>query len=148
MSFGFGERLRSARKRAGLTGEELGKGAGENGKDASKASVSDWEHERHYPKADQLRIICLKLGITADDLIFGDLKDAKLRQAAGTLQGLNEEQKRALMSMMMASATGDKQVEAKLPITKARAFQYSKKNTEAPHLPAAVKRGAAKKKGS
>lgn len=58
-----------------MSGEELGKGAGEWGKDASKASVSDWEHERHYPKADQLRVICMKLDVSPEHLLFGKRRD-------------------------------------------------------------------------
>jgi DNA-binding transcriptional regulator YiaG len=71
---GFGERLKAARKMEGLSQEELGRRAGEGGKDASKASVSDWEHERHYPKADQLRTMCMRLGVCADELLFGGQK--------------------------------------------------------------------------
>ena len=68
-SFGFGPRLKEARTNAGISGAELGVGAGENGRDATRQSVSDWENGRHYPKADQLRIICLKLNVSADHLI-------------------------------------------------------------------------------
>ena len=101
-SFGFGERLREARKAARLTGAELGKGAGESGRDASKASVSDWESERHYPKADQLRVICLKLNISADHLVFGDIKsELKMLQAEATIEMLTPEQRRALLDKMI-----------------------------------------------
>lgn len=100
-NFGFGARLRAARKATGLTGADLGKGAGENGKDASKASVSDWENDRHYPKADQLRVICLKLKISADHLVFGDLKDElNLIQAENILQTLSDAQLQALLQRM------------------------------------------------
>lgn len=100
-SFGFGERLRLARIAAGLSGTQLGLGAGEHGKDASKASVSDWENERHYPKMDQLRVICLKLNISADDLIFGDIKkDAKSIEAERMLLGLTQEQREKLLDRM------------------------------------------------
>lgn len=118
--FGFGARLRAARERVGLTGAELGKGAGENGKDASKASVSDWEHERHYPKADQLRVICLKLNIAVDDLIFGDIKEhIKVVQAESAIQALTPGQRLSLLEKMLnrAHAVSDGRVEEVLPPT-------------------------------
>lgn len=116
-SFGFGARLKKARETANLSGTELGRGAGEKpGKDASKQSVADWEAERHYPKADQLRLICLKLNISADHLIFGDIKkDAALLQAASVVQALTEEQRKKLLSMMMGPAVPDGKVAEHLP---------------------------------
>lgn len=116
-SFGFGARLREARQSAKLSGTELGRGAGEKpGKDASKQSVADWESERHYPKADQLRLICLKLNISADYLIFGDIKkDAALLNAASVVQGLTDDQRRALLAMMLGPAVSDGHVEKHLP---------------------------------
>ncbi|WP_307702057.1 helix-turn-helix domain-containing protein [Variovorax paradoxus] len=118
-NFGFGARLKEARQKAGLSGTELGKGAGENGKDASKASVSDWENDRHYPKADQLRVICLKLNISSDYLVFGDIKaDLNLIQAETTIQMLTPDQRRALLAKMMGEAAPDSAVEAKMPITR------------------------------
>lgn len=110
-SFGFGERLKAARKAMKLSGEELGKGAGgSKGKDATKASVSDWEHERHYPKADQLRVICLKLNVSADDLIFGDIKaHANMAQAKSAVQALTAEQRSELLrSLQQAPAPDDR----------------------------------------
>lgn len=116
-SFGFGMRLRQARQSAKLSGTELGRGAGDKpGKDASKQSVADWESERHYPKADQLRLICLKLNISADYLIFGDIKkDAALMKAASVVQELTEDQRKALLAMMLGPAVPDGHVEKHLP---------------------------------
>jgi len=126
-SFGFGARLRAARIAKNITGEELGKGCGPEGRDASKASVSDWENERHYPKADQLRIICLKLNIGADHLIFGDLQaDQKALAAASAVQQLTEEQRRTLFRSMMADAVPDSTVEHRMPITRQRAAKRAK----------------------
>lgn len=111
-SFGFGERLRKARQAAGLSGEELGKGAGgSKGKDATKASVSDWEHERHYPKADQLRVICLKLNVSADELIFGDIKaQANMAQAKSAVQALTAEQRAELLRSLQQAPAPDHRV--------------------------------------
>jgi transcriptional regulator with XRE-family HTH domain len=117
-NFGFGARLKEARQRAGLSGTELGKGAGENGKDASKASVSDWENDRHYPKADQLRVICLKLNISSDFLVFGDVKDElNLIQAETTIQMLTPEQRRALLAKMLGDSRPVETSENKTPNT-------------------------------
>jgi len=130
ISFGFGERLREARKAARLTGAELGRGAGESGRDASKASVSDWENERHYPKADQLRVICLKLNISADHLVFGDIKnELKMIQAEATIEMLTPEQRRALLAKMMGDAAPDHVVEEKMPVT-ARATASAAKDAQ------------------
>ena len=110
-SFGFGARLKAAREAAGLTGTELGRGAGENGKDASKQSVADWEKERHYPKADQLRVICLKLNINLDDLIFGDIKEeVKVLHAVSAVQQLSEHQRMAFLAKMLGPTAPDERV--------------------------------------
>ena len=103
-SFGFGSRLRAARQQAGLTGAELGIETGENGKNASKASVSDWENDRHYPKADQLRAICIKLKISADHLVLGDIKEElNLLHAENVIQSLTDAQRQALLARMKPS---------------------------------------------
>jgi transcriptional regulator with XRE-family HTH domain len=102
-SFGFGKRLRDRRLELGMSGVELGLGAGGDGKkDASKQSVSDWENERHYPKADQIRVICLKLRLSADYLIFGDLsKNKEAMNAAGVVHSLSNADKQAVLALMM-----------------------------------------------
>lgn len=104
-TFGFGARLKAAREKAGMSGTTLGKGAGENGKDASKASVSDWEKERHYPKADQLRVICLRLNINVDDLIFGDIREQwQMIQAESAIRALSDEQRQLLLDRITRKA--------------------------------------------
>jgi transcriptional regulator with XRE-family HTH domain len=75
----FGERLRKAREAKKLTQDELGKGLGApdpddplaRRKDAGKQVVLGWEKGRHYPKVDQLTLICQRLGVSADYLVFG-----------------------------------------------------------------------------
>lgn len=150
-SFGFGERLRAARLARDITGEELGRGVGPDGKDASKASVSDWERERHYPKADQLRIICMKLGISSDELLFGQVvADKQVMQAASVVQSLTEDQRRQLFREMMGPAASDRVVEQRMPITRAPPSSpaYKKVNTEPPlvHKAAADKKRASKRR--
>jgi transcriptional regulator with XRE-family HTH domain len=69
----FGARLTEARKRKQLTQDGLGKGLGTDGKDASKAVVYGWEKDQHFPRVDQLALICERLGCSADYLLFGEL---------------------------------------------------------------------------
>lgn len=76
---GFGERLQQRRKELGISGESLGKGLQSGGKDASRATISDWEAERHYPNVWQLREICLKLNMNADFFLFGEISNANTR---------------------------------------------------------------------
>lgn len=117
--FGFGARLKTARIAAGLTQAELGKGAGEFGKDANKQSISDWEAERYYPKVDQLRMMCLTIGVSADELVFGDVKKAAdFARAENAVKQLTKEQREELLRKMQGPAVSDEHVEAKMPITK------------------------------
>jgi transcriptional regulator with XRE-family HTH domain len=67
----FGARLTQARKDKGLTQTDLGRGLGTDGDDASKAVVYGWEKDQHFPRVDQLKLICERLGISADLLLFG-----------------------------------------------------------------------------
>lgn len=109
--FGFGERLREARVNAKLTQTELAAIAGENGETASKQAVSGWEAERHYPKANQLRAICIKLNISADDLLLRDITEGlKIRQAEEAVKALTPSQKQELLRMMSAAPADDGRV--------------------------------------
>ena len=74
----FGSQLKAAREAKGLTQQELGKGLGTNGKDASKSVVYGWEKDQHYPRTDQLERICSRLGCSADYLLFGVETPVKL----------------------------------------------------------------------
>lgn len=67
----FGMRLRHARAIAGMTQADLGRGMGNEGADLMKASVSAWEVDRSSPNVDQLRLICDRLCVSADWLLFG-----------------------------------------------------------------------------
>lgn len=67
----FGARLAEQRRLKKLTQEGLGKGLGTDGKDASKAVVYGWEKDQHFPRVDQLVLICNKLGCSADFLLLG-----------------------------------------------------------------------------
>lgn len=67
----FGARLRSARKAKNLSQEDLGKGLGVSEPDVSKQTVYGWEKNKHHPTARQLALICERLGVSADLLLFG-----------------------------------------------------------------------------
>ena len=77
----FGARLRFAREAAKKTQTQLGQGLGTDGADVSKSVVLGWEKDRHFPRADQLGVICARLGVSADNLLFGD-ESASLSPAA------------------------------------------------------------------
>lgn len=109
--FGFGERLRKARVEAELTQADLAKIAGEHGETASKQAVSGWEAERHYPKVNQLRAICINLKISADELVLKDITEGmKVRQAAEAVKALTPEQRQDLLRMMSAAPADDGRV--------------------------------------
>lgn len=60
------------RKLRGMTQTELGKGLGTDGADVGKQVVYGWEKDQHYPRVDQLILICEKLSCSADHLLFGN----------------------------------------------------------------------------
>lgn len=110
-TFGFGARLKQARVEAKITQTELAEIAGENGDKASKQAVSGWEAERHYPKANQLRAICLKLRISPDDLLLGDIKDSlNFLRAESAVKALTSDQREALMRLMNAPPATNERV--------------------------------------
>jgi transcriptional regulator with XRE-family HTH domain len=81
----FGTRLTEARKKKLLTQEGLGKGLGTDGKDASKAVVYGWEKDQHFPRVDQLAMICQRLEVSADYLLFGTIAESALLPEVATV---------------------------------------------------------------
>lgn len=63
---GFGERVRTARLRIGLTQEQLGDLCGTDG-----GTVSRWELGKGYPQAPQLARLAHALGESIDHLVLG-----------------------------------------------------------------------------
>lgn len=63
----FADRLREARKAAGLTQEQLGFAV-----DVTKSSVSAWENNREAPSFKLLHQLRAALGCSLDELICGD----------------------------------------------------------------------------
>lgn len=49
----------------------MGKGLGTDGADASKSVVYGWEKDQHFPRVDQLVLICERLDCSSDYLLFG-----------------------------------------------------------------------------
>ncbi|MBQ9459745.1 MAG: helix-turn-helix domain-containing protein [Oscillospiraceae bacterium] len=64
----FGERLQAARKRSGMTQEEL---AGQL--QVSRQAVSKWESGRGYPELEKLLYICERCDTTMDELFADEL---------------------------------------------------------------------------
>jgi transcriptional regulator with XRE-family HTH domain len=60
----FGKRLRRARKRAGLTQEELAHRAG-----CDQTLISFYETGRHAPRLETFAALCQVLGVSADHLL-------------------------------------------------------------------------------
>lgn len=80
LEMGFGERLAAARIAAGLTQAGLGRGLGTDGSDCHKSVVLGWEKGRHFPRVDQLVLICRKLNCSADELLFGQSSEWPFRR--------------------------------------------------------------------
>jgi Predicted transcriptional regulators len=94
MAYGFGDWLRAKREAKGLSQAALGRGLGTGGVNVSKSVVYGWEKEQHYPRVDQLYMMCTTLGCTADALMFGiehqgsfSKEAADVARAIDTFQG-------------------------------------------------------------
>ncbi len=77
----LGARLCEARIAKGWTQAELAEGLGVTGEDMSKAAVSAWERNTRQPNAGQLAVLCERLGVTADYLLFGRVSAKRGRAA-------------------------------------------------------------------
>lgn len=119
---GFGARLKEARENAKMSGAKLGVGLGETpGKDASRQTISDWESERHYPSIRQLYLICLKLGTSADELLFGNkdpFTDERVVTAVKAIGQLGPKERADLLQLLAAPGVPDGEVEEKMPATR------------------------------
>lgn len=121
--FGFGERLKAARRVKGLSGTGLGIGAGEDGGNASRQTISDWEAERHYPKANQIKALCENLGIGADLLLFAGKPPSRpasheVERIMSEVRTLTQQQRDELRIAMAKTPASDDDVERDMPITK------------------------------
>ena len=69
----FGWRLQTKRLAMNnMSGEKLGKGMGADGRDLERSTVSSWEHNRTSPSCRQLLLICERLGVTPQYMLFGN----------------------------------------------------------------------------
>ncbi len=116
----FGARLAAIRKERGLTQQELGKGLATDGADASKSVVYGWEKDQHYPRVDQLMLICKKLNCSADYLLFGAaaVVSPKLKAAQDAVKELSDEERLALFTAIQQPALSDQAVEDRIPATR------------------------------
>lgn len=117
----FGKRLTEARKRAGMTQSQLGQGLGTDGADAGKQVVYGWEKDQHYPRVDQLILICQKLNCSADYLLFGVETSVSPRYlvAKNAVDALSDVERVELLAAITKPPIDDKGVEERMPITKA-----------------------------
>lgn len=103
-----------------MTQQELGKGLSTGGEDASKSVVYGWEKNQHYPRVDQLMLICQKLTCSADYLLFGldPTLSPKVKAAQQAVQELSDEERLALFTAIQQPGLVDEDVEARIPATR------------------------------
>lgn len=61
----FGEKIKKARNERKMTQKTLAETL-----NVAESSISDWEHDRHKPDVDTLKLLCETLEISADYLLF------------------------------------------------------------------------------
>jgi transcriptional regulator with XRE-family HTH domain len=110
------------RKAKGLTQEGLGKGLGTDGTDASKSVVYGWEKDQHYPRVDQLTLICDKLGCSADFLLFGRASattvPTELVELAAVIEQLSpERQEWAMLTLREMTKLAREMVASENPVS-------------------------------
>jgi transcriptional regulator with XRE-family HTH domain len=119
LGMGFPERLTQQRKAMGLNQEALGEAMG----GMSKQGISHWETGRYEPNITQLARLCEVLDCTADWLLLGkspeDLPPDAIQEAK-FFNKLTPEGKKRWRNLrpVFGEAASDKQVEAKMAITK------------------------------
>ena len=86
----FGERLQEARKRCGLTQEELAEEL-----QVSRQAVSKWESGKGYPELEKLLYICRRFG-TGMDALFAD--ELPAQQSGAPVEALKRTTLRGALS--------------------------------------------------
>lgn len=79
----FGAKLSAAIKAKKQSMEWLGRGLGTGGKDVTKQTVNGWLKGKHYPKVDQLVLICEKVGMTPDELVLDEQPSMPMKSLNG-----------------------------------------------------------------
>lgn len=121
---GFGHRLAAIRKDRKMTQADLGVGLGTDGADVGKQVVYGWEKEQHYPRVDQLILICQKLNISADYLLFGDITprhSQRVSEAEQAISRLTDQERQDLIAVLSKPGVPDHVVEQRIPITRPKA---------------------------
>lgn len=119
--------MASLRKAKNMTQQELGKGLGTDGSDAGKQVVYGWEKDQHYPRVDQLMLICKKLGVSADFLLFGEASSTRYLAAEAAAEKLSNEERAALLQRLMEK-TSDLEIS---DAEKQKAYERSRTTTPA-----------------
>lgn len=108
----IGDRIRAARKAAGLTQDQLAEDLGR-----SKGAISQWENEQGQPDLYLVAAMCERLKVSADYLIRGidaSFVDAKTLAMASKLTTLSTVQFDGL-SKLFGPAVPDERVAQFLP---------------------------------
>lgn len=91
----FGEKLKAARKAAGLSQRDLAEAVG-----AKHNSVCNWEKDVNRPSQDTLVKICEKLNVSSNSLLGTDPGPDDFTYALyNEVQGLTEENRQKLLEM-------------------------------------------------
>lgn len=137
----FGARLSEARRKKGLTQADLGKGLGTDGKDAGKAVVYGWEKDLHFPRADQLAMLCERLGVGADYLLFGKVAEsALLPEVAALASKISEMEREQLDFVLQAVRSSVTFSEQALAQRQAQSVEPASNQQEARSSPKRIRR--------
>ncbi|WP_276315760.1 helix-turn-helix transcriptional regulator [Alloalcanivorax xenomutans] len=89
---GFHTRLKSARRRLGMTQEQLAFEL-----EVTKASVSAWENDREKPGFRLLHRLSMVLGVSLDELVYGE-GEGDLPETPKALSARNDAEEALLRS--------------------------------------------------
>lgn len=95
----FSSRLRARVEELGFVQAKLGIGLKPNGGDLGRAAVNGWLSGLTQPSASQLAVICKRLDISADYLLFGNIEMASPRVdwAKSAIDQLSPQERAALL---------------------------------------------------
>jgi transcriptional regulator with XRE-family HTH domain len=117
----FSERLRKRVEELGITHAALGKGLKADGSDLGRAAVHGWLSGNTQPSALQLAVICERLEVSADYLLFGykQSRSPKVELAKTAIRQLSPAELAELHAMLNSQTPAtDELVQEKMPITR------------------------------
>ena len=82
----IGTKLKSARKKCGLTQEKAAEAVG-----VSRQTISNWENDKSYPDINSLVLLSSLFGISLDVLVKGDLKEMEKMIREEDIKKLNRD---------------------------------------------------------